>query len=234
MSISVYIGHVRTTKVNLPTDLVNSVERLHIAVFASGRGSNFQALLQAIEEKRIPNADIVLVVSNNSDARALEVARKHDIPAVHLSQKQFATEEEFNHALLQTLENHSVSFVALAGYMKRLDPAVIQRYRNRIINIHPALLPAFGGKGMYGAHVHEAVIASGTKLTGVTVHIVDEEYDHGPIVLQRAVPVEDHDSPETLAAKVLTVEHQLYSETVRLFAEGKVRVNGRRVYVAHN
>ncbi|MEE9224695.1 MAG: formyltransferase family protein [Bacteroidota bacterium] len=105
-------------KVNLPTDLVNSVERLHIAVFASGRGSNFQALLQAIEEKRIPNADIVLVVSNNSDAGALEVARKHDIPAVHLSQKQFATEEEFNHALLQTVENHSVSFVARVGSSK--------------------------------------------------------------------------------------------------------------------
>lgn len=213
---------------------MESVERLHIAVFASGRGSNFQALLQAIEEKRIPNAHIVLVVSNNSDAGALAVARKHNIPAVHLSQKQFASEKEFNRALLQTLDSQGANFIALAGYMKRLDAAVIRRYRNRIVNIHPALLPSFGGKGMYGAHVHEVVIASGAKLTGVTVHIVDEEYDHGPIVLQRAVPVEDHDSPETLAARVLRVEHQLYPEAVRLFAEEKVHVNGRRVYVDHD
>ena len=213
---------------------MNSVERLHIAVFASGRGSNFQALLQTIEEKRIPNAEIVLVVSNNSDAGALEVARKHDIPAVHLSQKQFATEEEFNRAFHQTLEDHGVNFVALAGYMKRLDAALIKRYRNRIINIHPALLPMFGGKGMYGSRVHEAVIASGVKITGVTVHIVDEEYDHGPIVLQRGVPVEDYDSPDTLAARVLKVEHQLYPEAMRLFAEGKVRVNGSRAFVDHN
>lgn len=173
-------------------------------------------------------------MSNNSDAGALEVAREHNIPTLHLSQKQFATEEEFNRALLQMLENHDVNLVALAGYMKRLHASVIQRYRNRIINIHPALLPAFGGKAMFGAHVHEAVIASGVKVTGVTVHIVDEEYDHGPIVLQRAVPVEDHDSPETLAARVLKVEHQLYPEAVRLFAEGKVRVNGRRVYVGQD
>ncbi|MEE9187423.1 MAG: phosphoribosylglycinamide formyltransferase, partial [Bacteroidota bacterium] len=173
---------------------MESVERLHIAVFASGRGSNFQALLQAIEEKRIPNAHIVLVVSNNSDAGALAVARKHNISAVYLSQKQFASEKEFNRALLQTLDSHGANFIALAGYMKRLDAAVIQRYRYRMVNIHPALLPSFGGKGMYGAHVHEAVIASGVKLTGVTVHIVDEEYDHGLIVLQRTVAVEDHDS----------------------------------------
>lgn len=214
--------------------MVNPVEGLHIAVFASGRGSNFQALLKAIEEKRIPNAEIVLVMSNNSDAGALEVAREHNIPTLHLSQKQFATEEEFNRALLQMLENHDVNLVALAGYMKRLHASVIQRYRNRIINIHPALLPGFSGKGMFGVHVHEAVIASGVKVTGVTVHIVDEEYDHGPIVLQRAVPVEDHDSPETLAARVLKVEHQLYPEAVRLFAEGKVRVNGRRVYIGQD
>ncbi|MEE9187167.1 MAG: formyltransferase family protein, partial [Bacteroidota bacterium] len=121
-----------------------------------------------------------------------------------------------------------------AGYIKRLDATVIQRYRYRMVNIHPALLPSFGGKGMYCVHVHEAVIASGVKLTGVTVHIVDEEYDHGLIVLQRAVAVEDHDSQETLAAKVLKVEHQLYPEAVRLFAEGKVHVNGRRVYVDHD
>ena len=210
---------------------MNAVERLHISVFASGRGSNFQALLQAIEEKKIPNADIVLVLSNNSDAGALEVARAHNIPAVHLSQKQFATEAEFNRKLLQTLEDHHANFIALAGYMKRIDPALIQRYRNRMINIHPALLPAFGGKGMYGLHVHEAVIASGTKITGATVHIVDEKYDHGPIVLQSTVGVEDRDTPETLASRVLEVEHQLYPEAVRLFAEGKINVNGSRVYI---
>lgn len=206
-------------------------DKLNIAVFASGRGSNFHSILKAIQTGRITNAEIVLVLSNNSDAGALEIARANNIPAVHLSQKQFASEEEFTDALLGILDKHRVNFIVLAGYMKKLAVEIIKRFRNRIINIHPALLPSFSGKGMYGMRVHEAVITSGAKKSGATIHIVDEEYDRGPIVLQRSIDVAEDETPETLAAKVLEVEHQLYPEAIRLFAEGKVNINGQSVAI---
>lgn len=204
---------------------------LNIAVFASGRGSNFQAILTAIQNRTITNAQIVLVVSNRADAGALDIARVHSIPALHLDRKQFASDEEFTAAVLRTLEEHGVNFIVLAGYLKKLSSEVVRRYRNRIVNIHPALLPRFGGKGMYGIHVHEAVIQSGAKISGATVHLVDEEYDHGPIILQRAVEVSSNDTPESLAEKVLQIEHTLYPEAIRLFAEGKVKVNGMSVTI---
>lgn len=206
-------------------------DRLNIAVFASGRGSNFQAILTAIHNKTITNAQIVLVVSNKADAGALDIARAHNIPALHLDRKQFASDHEFTATVLRTLEEHGVNFIVLAGYLKKLSNEVVRRYRNRIVNIHPALLPAFGGKGMYGIHVHEAVIESGATVSGATVHLVDEEYDHGPIVLQREVEVTRTDTPESLASKVLQIEHRLYPEAIRLFAEGKVKVNGKTVVI---
>lgn len=209
-------------------------DALHIAVFASGKGSNFLAILQAIEDGKIPNARVVLAISNNSDAGALSIAREHNIPAIHLSQKQFATEELFTGALMETLSRHRVNFIALAGYMKKLPAEITRTFRNRIVNIHPALLPAFGGKGMYGMHVHDAVIASKAKQSGATVHIVDEEYDHGQIVLQRAIHVEENETPESLALKVLTIEHEIYPEAIRLFAEGKVATNGKRITILSN
>lgn len=206
-------------------------DKLNIAVFASGRGSNFHAILDAISTGGIPNAHVVLAVSNNSEAGALAVARENGIPAIHLSEKQFASEGLFAEAMIGVLKNNRVNFIALAGYMKRLPSAVIRMFPGRIVNIHPALLPAFGGKGMYGIHVHEAVIASGSKRSGATVHIVDEEYDHGPIVLQREVDVAESDTPESLARKILPLEHRIYPEAIRLFAEGRVEVNGRTVTI---
>ncbi len=191
---------------------------LNIAVLGSGRGSNFQAILGAIQQGRIPGGKICLVISNNSGAGILEIARNNSLPAVHLSQRQFPTEDEFVDALLSLLSAHGVNFIALAGYMKRIHPRVVDAYRRRIINIHPALLPRHGGPGMYGHHVHEAVIAAGERLSGATVHFVDEEYDHGSIVLQKSVSVAPDDTPETLAAKVLEIEHEIYPEAIRRLA----------------
>lgn len=195
---------------------------LNIALFGSGRGSNFQAILKAIRSREIRNARIRVVISNNSNAGILELARAEDIPAEHISEKKFANETQFVNHLLATLRSYGVNFIVLAGYMKLVPQQIIHHFRNRIINIHPALLPKYGGQGMYGMRVHEAVIAAGERVTGVTVHLVDEEYDHGSIILQRRVPVQPGDTPETLAARVLQVEHELYPEAIRLFAEGKV------------
>jgi phosphoribosylglycinamide formyltransferase-1 len=191
---------------------------LHLAVLGSGRGSNFQAILHAIEEGRLPSMRVCLAISNNSDAGILSLARLAGIPALHMSQKQFPTEDAFTDALLLALRQHGADLIALAGYMKRVPSRIVREYRARILNIHPALLPKFGGQGMYGHHVHEAVIAAGDRESGATVHLVDDEYDHGPIVLQRTVPVSPDETPETLAAKVLEVEHALYPEAIRQYA----------------
>jgi phosphoribosylglycinamide formyltransferase-1 len=195
---------------------------LRIAALGSGRGSNFKAILSAIQEKKIPAARICLVISNNSSAGILEIARASSLPAIHLSQKQYPSEELFVEALLTLLRTHDVNLIVLAGYMKQIHPRVVRAYRNRILNIHPALLPKFGGKGMYGHHVHEAVIQAGEGFSGATVHIVDEVYDHGPVILQKRIPVDPEDTSETLAAKVLRIEHELYPEALRLIAEGRI------------
>ena len=203
---------------------------LSIAVFASGRGSNFRALAEAISKKNV-DAKIVVVISNNSDAGALALAQAFHIPALHLSQKQFPSKDAFTQAILSALESHGADFIVLAGYMKKIDPAIIRRYRNNIINIHPALLPAFGGQGMYGHYVHEAVIAQRAPVSGATVHIVDEEFDHGSIVLQESIPVDPGDTPETLAEKVLRIEHRILPRAVELFARKKITVDNGRVLV---
>jgi phosphoribosylglycinamide formyltransferase-1 len=195
---------------------------------ASGQGSNLQSIIDASERGEL-DAVVKVVISNNSKAYCLERARNHNIPAIHLSHRQFETAEAFDEALLETFKQHGVEMVVLAGYMKLISSTIIEAYRNKMLNIHPALLPSFGGKGMYGIHVHEAVIETGAKLSGVTVHIVDEQYDHGPIVLQKAVPVLDEDTPESLAARILPEEHKVYPQAIQLFAEDKVRVEGRRV-----
>jgi phosphoribosylglycinamide formyltransferase 1 len=204
---------------------------LNITVFGSGRGSNFKAVLDAMTAGRIPGARTAAVVSNNSTAGILEIARAHGIPAVHLSQKQYASEEAFAGAMLEVLCSHDTGLIVLAGYMKRLPAQVVAAFRHRIINIHPALLPDFGGQGMYGIHVHEAVIAAHRTVSGATVHMVDEEYDHGAIVLQGHVPVLSDDTPSTLAERVLQVEHQILPEAIRLFAGGAVSVIDGKVHV---
>jgi len=203
---------------------------LRLAVFASGGGTNFQAILDAIEAGRLP-ARVVLCVSDRPTAGALERARRHGIPTAVLAPKDYPSPEVFGEALLEVLRAHQVELVALAGYLKKIPDNVVAAYRNRILNIHPSLLPAFGGPGMYGRRVHEAVLNYGVRWTGATVHLVDEEYDHGPIVLQEPVLVLPDDTPETLAARVLEVEHRLYPEALRLFAEGRVVVDGRRVRI---
>lgn len=205
--------------------------QLDIAVFGSGRGSNFQAILSAINEGKIPRARVRLVVSNNSSAGILDIARKHALPTVHLSQKEFMDEQAFTDAMLSVLRQHGVNLIVLAGYMKRLPDRLVDVYRNRILNIHPALLPKFGGRGMYGMHVHEAVIGSGDSVSGATVHLVDEEYDHGQILLQRSVAVLPGDTPETLAARVLPVEHELYPEALAMIAEGKIVLERQKAAV---
>jgi formyltetrahydrofolate-dependent phosphoribosylglycinamide formyltransferase len=201
-----------------------------MGVFASGRGSNFQAILKAIEEGRL-DAEVRLLLTNNPNAGALSIAQNFDIPTAVVSKTDFESREQFIETMLSALRAHEVELIALAGYMKKIPSEVISAYRNRIVNIHPALLPSFGGKGMYGHYVHEAVIAQGCKVTGVTVHIVDEAYDHGPIVAQECVPVAEGDNAETLAARVLKVEHTIYARALQLFAEGRVEVRGNRVHI---
>ncbi|MCI0707551.1 MAG: phosphoribosylglycinamide formyltransferase [Ignavibacteriae bacterium] len=203
---------------------------MNIAVFASGRGSNFEAILTAIKRGTLP-ARVVVLVSNKLNAGAMELARSHGIPAAHISEKRFSSEEEYVESLLSVLQQHHTDFIALAGYLKKIPRRVVERFRHKIVNIHPALLPKFGGPGMYGIHVHEAVLAAGETTSGATVHIVDEEYDRGAIVLQRTVNVIPGDTPETLAARVLTLEHELYPEALRAFAEGRVDINGTEAWI---
>jgi phosphoribosylglycinamide formyltransferase 1 len=198
------------------------IGRLRIAVFASGRGSNLKAILDAIKSGRVPNALIALVISNNSGSGALEIGRTNSIPSLHLSRKQFDSDEAFDTTVLSALREHAVNFIVLAGYMKRVAPPIIGAFKNRIVNIHPALLPSFGGPGMYGRFVHEAVIRSGAAVSGATVHIVDEEYDQGRIVLQRSIPIAPDETPDSLAAKVSLLEHEIYPEAIRMFAEGEI------------
>lgn len=205
---------------------------MNIAVFASGRGSNFQAILHAIEHGMLP-ARVTLVVCNKAEAGALEIARSRNIPSVHISQQAFPAEDSYVAKLLELLARHEADIIALAGYLKRISSPVVQKFRNKILNVHPALLPSFGGPGMYGMHVHEAVIQSGAKISGATVHVVDEEYDRGPIVLQKAVDVAESDTPESLAAKVLKVEHEIYPLALKAFAEGRVKIEGRKVWIRH-
>ena len=206
------------------------MEPLIIGVLASGRGSNCAALLHRIEEDEIP-AKIAAVISNNHEAGVLQIARDHNIPAYYIERNQFETGDEFCQALENIFDQHKINFIVLAGYLRKVPPRIIRRFANRILNIHPALLPDFGGKGMYGHVVHEAVLKSGSTVSGATIHLVDEEYDHGPIVLKREVPVLPNDTPDILAARVLQVEHRIYAEAVRLFAEGRVKIKGRTIQI---
>jgi phosphoribosylglycinamide formyltransferase-1 len=203
---------------------------MKIAVFASGRGSNFQAILNAIDTGFLP-VRVVVLISNKAEAGAMEIARARKISTHHLSRKMFSSEEALADAILEVLEKNHAEFIALAGYLKKIPAEIIRRYRNRIINIHPALLPSFGGEGMYGHHVHESVIASGEKVSGATVHLVDEAYDRGPIVLQKTVDIMPDETPESLAAKVLKVEHEIFPLALKAFAEGRVKVEGTKVWI---
>lgn len=199
-----------------------------VAVFASGGGSNFQALLDAKQAGRLA-ADFALLVTNNSKAFAVERAKGENIPVLHLPPSRYFSEEEYTAALFTALDEAAVEWIVLAGYMKKLPAELIRRYHNRIVNIHPALLPAFGGRGMYGMFVHEAVLKYGAKISGITVHLVDEEYDHGAVILQDTVPVLDDDTPEELAKRVLALEHASFWRALQALFSGTVSIEGRRV-----
>jgi len=184
-----------------------------LAVLASGRGSNLQAIIEhfdSLARERV--ATVSLVASNRADAPALLLAETASIDIAHFNANDDGSE------LLELLRKFRIDLVVLAGYLKRIPPKVIREYAGRIMNIHPALLPAFGGEGMYGARVHEAVIASGAEETGVTVHLVDDDYDRGPIIAQWRVPIEKSDTADSLAARVLNVEHTVYPRAVEMVA----------------
>lgn len=204
---------------------------MRLAVFASGGGTNFQSILDSVNEGSL-SASIKLLVSNDPNAGALKRAQQHDIPSWVVNPDHFDSRTAYTQAMLDTLSEHKVNFIALAGYLKKIPAAVVDAYQHRILNIHPALLPAFGGKGMYGKRVHQAVLDHGVRWSGATVHLVDKQYDTGPIVLQHPVPVKPDDTPERLAKRVLQVEHRLYPEALRLFAERRVSLEGRRVHIA--
>ena len=195
---------------------------IRVAVFASGRGSNLEALFDALEGRQ--DAAVVLVASDRADAPALDRARRRGVEAAVVDAGDAA-------GMLAALERAEVDWIVLAGYLKRVPGEVVRRYPSRILNIHPALLPAHGGKGMYGERVHASVLEAGEKVSGASVHLVDEEYDRGPVVAREEVPVEPLDTPATLAARVLEAEHRLLPAVVIAAAEGRIRVEGDRAWI---
>jgi phosphoribosylglycinamide formyltransferase-1 len=202
---------------------------MNVAVFASGGGSNFQALIDRVEQGDL-HCTLALCVGNNSTATAFERAKKHGIPTRHIGPSHFPSEQAYADALLAVLKEYNIEIIALAGYMKKIPRSVIAAFPCRIINIHPGLLPAFGGKGLYGEKVHQAVLESGAKISGITIHFVDEEYDHGPIIFQEAVQVLDSDDCHALAGRVLKLEHASYWRVLEAIAQGRISVKGRKVY----
>jgi phosphoribosylglycinamide formyltransferase-1 len=197
-----------------------------IAVLLSGSGTSLENLLERIDEGSVPG-EVCVVVASKANAFGLERARRREIPALAVSRKEHPEVGAFNDALHAALAPHEPELVLLLGFLSPFETR--GRYDGRALNVHPALIPAFCGKGFYGHRVHEAVLAAGVKLSGATVHFVDSEYDHGPIALQEAVEVRDDDTPETLAARVQAAERRLVPEAVRLFAAGRLRIEGRRV-----
>ncbi|MBT3581211.1 phosphoribosylglycinamide formyltransferase [bacterium] len=193
--------------------------KLKLGFLASHGGSNMQAIIDACKNKSL-NAEACVVISNNSDAFALQRAQKENIPAYHLNSKTHP--HNLDQTILSSLQKHKINLVVLAGYMKKISPVILAAYKNHILNIHPALLPKFGGPGLYGLKVHAAVLAANSTESGATVHLVDEIYDHGRILNQVKVPVLPNDTPETLAQRVLVQEHQLYPETLRKISKNEI------------
>ncbi len=198
---------------------------LKIAVCVSGGGTNLQAIIDAIDHGAITNAEIAVVISNNKNAYALERAAQRGIEAICVSPKDYDSRESFNEDFLAKLDSYGVDLVVLAGFLVVIPPAMIAKYRNRIINVHPSLIPAFCGTGYYGLKVHEAALARGVKVTGATVHFVDEGTDTGPIILQQAVAVEDGDTPEVLQRRVMEqAEWKILPQAIDLIANKRIPV----------
>lgn len=198
---------------------------LRIAVLVSGGGTNLQAIIDKIASGEIHNTEIAVVISNNRKAYALERAKNNNIPAECISPKSFEDREEFHRALLAAVDSYNVDLILLAGFLVAIPDIMVKAYTNRIINIHPSLIPSFCGKGHYGLHVHEAALGRGVKVTGATVHFVDDGTDTGPIILQKPVMIEQDDTPETLQRRVMEqAEWVILPQAVDLIAQGKVKV----------
>lgn len=205
---------------------------VRIAVLVSGGGTNLQALIDAEKAGLFPSGKISLVVASKQGVYALERAAKHNIPATVLSRKDYETIADYSKALTELLTQEKIDLVVLAGFLTIIDEQVYEAFPNRIINVHPALIPSFCGKGYYGLHVHEAALEKGVKVSGATVHFVTPECDAGPIILQKAVEVQPNDTPETLQKRIMEeAEWKILPEAVKLFCEGKLRVEDNKVYV---
>lgn len=205
---------------------------LNIVVLVSGGGTNLQAIIDAVEAGEITNTRISGVISNNKNSYALKRAQKHGIKSLCISPKDFGSRAEFNRNFLEAVDGLNPDLLVLAGFLVVIPPEMIERYRNRIINIHPSLIPSFCGTGYYGLKVHEAALARGVKVTGATVHFVDEGTDTGPILMQKAVAVEDGDTPERLQRRVMEeAEWTILPKCLDLIAAGRVRVSGGQAYI---
>ena len=205
---------------------------LNIAVLVSGGGTNLQAIIDRIEDGTVKNTVIRTVICNNPKAKALERAERHGIEAVCISPKQYETRDDFNRALLNAIDERGIDLIVLAGFMVVVPPMIIQKYRNRIINIHPSLIPSFCGKGYYGLHVHEAALKKGVKVSGATVHFVDEGTDTGPIIMQQAVEVKPDDTPEVLQRRIMEeAEWKIMPAVIDAIAAGRVHVKDGKAWI---
>jgi formyltetrahydrofolate-dependent phosphoribosylglycinamide formyltransferase len=211
------------------TDSAHATEPLRLAVFISGGGTTLRNLLERIKAGRLA-AQVVTVISSNPSARGLEFARAAGIPSHVVERSRFTSAAEFSEAIFAPCRAAGAQLVAMAGFLKLVE--IPPDFAGRVLNIHPSLIPAFCGQGFYGHHVHEAVLAHGCKVSGCTVHFVDNVYDHGPIVLQRAVEVRDDDTPTSLAERVFAAECEIFPEAIALYAAGKLKIVGRQVHVA--
>ncbi len=203
---------------------------MKLAVLVSGRGTNLLNIIKKHEDGFL-KSEVAVVISDHQ-CKAVESSRAAGIRTEVLDPKSYADEVEFGKSVLATLREHNTDFIVLAGFLKKIPNVVVESFKNRIINIHPALLPSFGGKGMYGMKVHEAVIDYGCKVSGATVHIVDAEYDHGAVVLQKCVSVDSAETAESLASKIHQLEYELLPGAIKLFEENRVRIEGRRVFLS--
>ncbi|MDI9240940.1 phosphoribosylglycinamide formyltransferase [Fusibacillus kribbianus] len=203
---------------------------LRIGVCVSGGGTNLQAIIDKVESGVITNTEIAVVVSNNAGAYALERAKAHGIPSICISPKAYENREDFNEAFVNAIDSYDLDLIVLAGFLVVIPPALVEKYRNRIINIHPSLIPSFCGTGNYGLTVHENALKRGVKVTGATVHFVDEGTDTGPIILQKAVAVEDDDTPKSLQLRVMEqAEWEILPKAIDLIANDKIQVVDGRV-----
>jgi len=205
---------------------------MKIAVFVSGGGTNLQAIIDQIKDGRLKNVEISIVIASNDSAYALQRAADNNIPSAVMSVKSFASREEWDDAVIEKLRESGAELIVLAGYLSLLGPKSVKAFSNRIINIHPALIPSFCGKGMYGIKPHEAALARGVKVSGATVHLVNENYDEGPILLQKCVDILPDDTPEVLQKRIMKeCEQVILPKAISLFAEGKVEIKNNIAYV---